>query len=221
SLSSLSPQYTFLQTLNTSGNLIFIGDVHGALSELKSLLTLIKYDPSKDHLVFLGDLVAKGPDSLEVIKFVKKINEKGKVSCVRGNHDDKLLRWKFFMEVLDAKEVQLDDYVSNYELPKYLSLENEHMMLARNMDEELYEFLSLCPIVIEIPEQNLYAVHAGLLPNVPLEEQDPIDIMTMRNIKSDGRPTKSKKNGKPWSNFWNHFQDTSSTPKHVVYGHDS
>ncbi|CAG8526922.1 5738_t:CDS:2, partial [Acaulospora colombiana] len=206
SLSLLSPPYTFLQSINTSKNLIFIGDVHGALPELKSLLTTIKYNPANDHLIFLGDLVAKGPSSLEVLEYVRKLSENGNIDCVRGNHDDKLLRWKFFLEALSTTGIHLNDYVNKYELPKHLRLENEHMRLASVMDKESYEFLLSCPMVIEFPDENLYAVHAGLLPNILPNEQDPMDIMNMRNIKPDGHPTKSKKQGKPWSKFWNFFQ---------------
>src|SRR5687767_12451798 len=51
-------------------NLIFIGDVHGALEELLELINKINYDPLKDHLIFVGDLVAKGPKSIEVVRLI-------------------------------------------------------------------------------------------------------------------------------------------------------
>ncbi|CAG8759412.1 11961_t:CDS:2, partial [Racocetra fulgida] len=124
---------TNLSSTISSKNLIFIGDVHGSLKELKKLLKKIQYNSTNDHLIFVGDLVAKGPESLEVVRLVKELGK-------------------------------------------------------------LYEFISSCPIVIDIPEQDIYVVHAGLLPDVPIDQQNPEDMMTMRS---------------------------SLTPKTVIYGHDA
>ncbi|RHZ75627.1 hypothetical protein Glove_212g13 [Diversispora epigaea] len=220
SILSLIPPYTFHTALENSKNLIFIGDVHGALSELQDLLKLINYDKTNDHLVFVGDLVAKGPNSIEVVKYIKNLSEKGDVSCVRGNHDHKVLRLKVFLNAFDSNNIKLDEY-AYYKILEELNVKQEHLDLARNIDEVSYEFLLSCPIVIEIPEESLYVVHAGLLPNVPIEEQDPDDIMTMRNIKSNGQPTDKKKTGKPWTDIWNFYQKSSDNPKYIIYGHDA
>ncbi|CAG8781182.1 26904_t:CDS:2, partial [Dentiscutata erythropus] len=177
---------TNLSSSVSSKNLIFIGDVHGSLDELEMLLKKINYNSTNDHLIFVGDLVAKGPESIEVVKLVKKYGS----SCVRGNHDDKVIQWKVFLEILDRKGVKLKDYVKKNELPPHL-------------------------------KQDLYVVHAGLLPDVPIDQQDPDDIMTMRNIKDNGKPSKSLKKGKSWSHYWNIAQKSSPTPKTVIYGHDA
>ncbi|CAG8690522.1 10680_t:CDS:2, partial [Gigaspora rosea] len=186
----------------SSKNLIFIGDVHGSLNELEKLIKKINYNSTNDHLIFVGDLVAKGPESLEVVKLVKKYES----SCVRGNHDDKVIGWKALLNLLSRKGIKLKDYVKKNELPPHL---------------KLYEFLSSCPIVLNIPEHDIYVVHAGLLPDVPIDQQDPYDIMNMRNIKKNGKPTKFLKKGHSWSRFWNNAQKSSPTPKTVIYGHDA
>ena len=49
-----------------TGRLIIIGDVHGCAVELAKLLRGVKYDRGRDKLVFVGDLVNKGPHSLQV-----------------------------------------------------------------------------------------------------------------------------------------------------------
>ena len=49
-----------------TGRLIIIGDVHGFALELAQLLVKIKYDRGRDKVVFVGDLVNKGPNSLQV-----------------------------------------------------------------------------------------------------------------------------------------------------------
>lgn len=52
---------------------LVVGDVHGCLDELKQLLRQINYDASTTSLIFVGDLVNKGPYSLEVIQFVRHL----------------------------------------------------------------------------------------------------------------------------------------------------
>jgi hypothetical protein len=67
---------------------IAIGDVHGCIDELQSLLRKCDYSPG-DLVVFLGDLVSKGPDSVSVIQMAREIGAIG----VRGNHDFEVIRW--------------------------------------------------------------------------------------------------------------------------------
>ena len=49
---------------------IVIGDVQGCLDELKALLDLLDFKSSSDQLIFLGDLINRGPKSLEVLEFL-------------------------------------------------------------------------------------------------------------------------------------------------------
>jgi predicted phosphodiesterase len=60
------------QTLNipSSDRIIIIGDVHGCFDELQDLLVECDYNPNQDYLIFVGDLVNKGPKSIEVYVFV-------------------------------------------------------------------------------------------------------------------------------------------------------
>jgi predicted MPP superfamily phosphohydrolase len=74
-----------------SGRVIIVGDVHGCYEELKLLLTECSFDEDHDLLIFVGDLVNKGPASVDVIRFVRSLALRGIAYSVLGNHDETLL----------------------------------------------------------------------------------------------------------------------------------
>lgn len=87
-----------------TGPFDFIGDVHGCFDELASLLDKLDYRVSLNReeyevnhaegrkLVFLGDLVDRGPKIAEVLNLVMNATKSGRAFCVAGNHDVKLAR---------------------------------------------------------------------------------------------------------------------------------
>ena len=89
-----------------------IGDIQGCYDELQRLLEKIRFDPSKDKLWFAGDLVNRGPKSLQVLRFIKSLGDRA--VTVLGNHDLHLLalsqgnrslnKYGTLKEILDAPD---------------------------------------------------------------------------------------------------------------------
>ena len=84
-----------------SGPFDIIGDVHGCMEELEELLVKLGYEgdagglpshPEGRRLIFVGDLVDRGPDSVGVLDLARRLVASGRGFCVAGNHDEKLLK---------------------------------------------------------------------------------------------------------------------------------
>ncbi len=170
---------------------IVIGDVHGCAAELERLLE--KLGPSADdRLLFVGDLVARGPDSHHVLSVVKALG----AGVVRGNHEERLL---------DARAAHRE----GKPLPK---LGRTHQALFEELDAEEWAMLESFPLFIDVRDAGLRIVHAGVVPGVPFSEQDPYLLTHVRSISDDGTP--SVKWGTPWGK-------TYVGPPHVVFGHNA
>ena len=182
---------------------IVVGDVHGCLRELKTLLARCEHDPQSDRVVFVGDLVGKGPDSCGVVAFARRIGALG----VRGNHDHSVLELR---SALDAGRKPA-------RLPS-----DDHQRVARMMPPADVEYLSSLPLTLAIGDtespssRGWTVVHAGVPPDAAEtpERGDPELLMNMREIKCDGLPTAKSGVGAPWASLWR-------GPTHAVFGHDA
>ena len=82
--------------------LVIVGDVHGCLDELKELLAKCAYNPNDTTLIFVGDLVNKGPYSAETVSYVRTLG----AYCVRGNHDESALTCALKIEHKSARNYE-------------------------------------------------------------------------------------------------------------------
>lgn len=72
---------------------IAIGDIHGCKSLLDSLLDHMNYDPTSDHLVFVGDYLDRGPYPASVVRLIRTLDACGHVTAIKGNHEQKCIDW--------------------------------------------------------------------------------------------------------------------------------
>lgn len=119
-----------------------IGDVQGCFEPLERLLAAIKFNPTQDELWFAGDLVNRGPQSLEVLRFIKALPHK---KVVLGNHDLHLLAL----------------YYTKASAKKHDTL--EAILHAPDADE-LMHWLRQQPLVIATDNQSWCMSHAGIPP---------------------------------------------------------
>lgn len=129
-----------------------IGDLHGCFDELQTLLKKINYQPKKDQLWFVGDLVNRGPKSLECLRFVKKLHKKGRAQIVLGNHDLYLLAAYAGFEKFKSKSDTLKAILEADDAP------------------QLMDWLRKQPLMVSHPTQNVVMVHAGIPPQWSITE---------------------------------------------------
>lgn len=168
-----------------------VGDVHGCADELADLLRACEHGRS-DEVVFVGDLVAKGPDSRGVLAAFRALGARG----VRGNHDAHVLRW------LDARD--------RGEAPP--SLGRAHRDVAEALDERDWATLRDLPPWLRLPTHGALVVHGGVVPGVALELQDPRLLMNLRTLRPDGTGSTRAEDGVLWGQAW-------PGPELVLFGH--
>lgn len=139
----------------SSGRRIFIGDVHGHYDGLLKLLETILPD-ADDQIYFVGDLIDRGPKSAQVVQLIR---ENG-FGCVLGNHEQLLI------------EAFPDSKVSQLGLRAWLQSGGQSTVASYSKPEELLENLDwIRSLPTHLDLGDIWLVHAGLHPNLPLHEQ--------------------------------------------------
>ncbi|MDX1435023.1 MAG: symmetrical bis(5'-nucleosyl)-tetraphosphatase [Gammaproteobacteria bacterium] len=126
-----------------------IGDVQGCFRELEDLLAAFAYRPGEDRLWFAGDLVNRGPQSLEVLRFVADLGDRA--SVVLGNHDLNLLA--VASGVRKARPSDTLDAV-----------------LGAADGAALVDWLADRPMLLRDAELDCVLVHAGLAPQWSVDD---------------------------------------------------
>lgn len=121
-----------------------IGDLQGCFTEFKLLLEKVNFNPSKDILYLVGDIVARGPDSLACLRYLKNLGDSVKITL--GNHDLHLIA-TYYLNKQPKKNDLLDSLFSASDFP------------------ELISFLQKQPLAIWLESYQTLICHAGLSPH--------------------------------------------------------
>lgn len=155
------------------GRIFAIGDIHGCISHLNTMMMQLDIDSRNDTLVFMGDYVDRGPDSRGVVDTILDIRKNLKnVICLLGNHEQMFLN--YYREQKDEELFMhngglrtLISYGFNQSGIKHLQVPDNH--------------IEFCTTLLPYFETDRYIfVHAGLRPGIPLAEQNLDDLIWIR-----------------------------------------
>ena len=150
-----------------------IGDIHGSFDQLKELIQKIPIDFVDDTLVFIGDYIDRGPDSVEVIDYLLELKHRHPgIIFLKGNHEDMLEKFldgtDRFTYLLNGGQETLDSYLRAFKSAGAFPIPSDHMAFFKSLrlyyETEAYIF-----------------VHAGLRPKVPLASQETEDLLWIRD----------------------------------------
>jgi len=153
-----------------------IGDIHGCLEKLQTLIKNIGADPQNDTLIFIGDYIDRGNSSREVVDYVIRLKNKyKKVVCLLGNHEYMLIR---YLEGVD-EDIYLENggmaTLHSYGIP----LSDEPKKRKAKIPSEHRRFYE--SLLLHYETKNYIFVHAGLKPGLPLCEQTMYDLLWIRH----------------------------------------
>lgn len=173
------------------GRTLIVGDIHGCRAEVEDLLSKVGFSRD-DRLCFVGDLVARGPDSRGVLALARRLRAR----AVMGNHEERLLQ---------------AHHAAQHGLPGP-RLGFSHAELLLELTDEDWSQIRAFPLHLDLPEHGVRIVHAGLDPRVPFAAQDPWVLTHVRTLGADGASSRWK--GPRWA-------ETYDGPEHVVFGHNA
>jgi len=226
--------------------LISRSSTNARFPSVHALLKHVSFTPSHDHLILAGDLINKGPSSSAVLSLVRSLN----ASCVRGNHEDKILRARAAL-FPPRSTSYTDTSTHTHPPPPAESGEGKRADdLARSLTQAEIDYIQTWPLILDLGALatlgygHAAVVHAGLVPGIALAEQTPFAVMNMRAIKvhktrrrkhgkgkhGDGdeegetyTPSEDRDEGEKWHEVWAAAQERLRHADRmlVVYGHDA
>jgi len=167
-----------------------IGDIHGRLDLLENLLEMVETDiaaqpPARNFIIFLGDLIDRGPDSAAVVERLRTYKPAdARPIFLSGNHEEIMLR------VLDGDEDLLRNWLKfgGAECAESYGLDSDALrrldgksaieLLRGKIPREHRHFLEGFADTFRFGDYLF--VHAGIRPGVGLEEQDRHDLRWIR-----------------------------------------
>jgi len=166
-----------------------VGDIHGRCAQLRRLLDMLPRDESADTLVFLGDLIDRGPDAPGCVDVVLKLSQENpeRVVCLRGNHEQMLLEFiegtaNLWITPVTGGERTFEQYVGkSLHITKEQDLDDARREIESSVPSEHLDFLHQLPYYHE-DELAIY-VHAGLDRTKHPRDTTPQSLLWMRDME--------------------------------------
>jgi hypothetical protein len=151
---------------------LIVGDVHGCRQELEALLASVSFAPHADRLVFVGDVLVRGPDPRGTLALARRLE----ATIVRGNHEQKLLAGRRNPGKLGP----------------------DHQRVAEALSNEDWKTIDATPLWLKLPQHGLVVVHAGVIPGEDVESTPPEALLRMRTVDRHGRWSDDRDTGTLW-----------------------
>lgn len=150
-----------------------VGDIHGHYNKLVALMDKIDIDKEKDTLIFIGDYIDRGPSSYEVVEHLIRLKMHYKnIVFLKGNHEDMLEKYLAGTDRLsylaNGGHKTLEQYLMRRQGENAYPIPSEHLDFIKSL-------------VLFYQTDDYIFVHAGLRKKVPLERQNPTDLLWIRN----------------------------------------
>lgn len=189
----MQPHYTSFESVGASTppetRIYAVGDIHGRADLLSDIVQRIEDDQRRrpvKHVVeiYLGDYVDRGPDSRGVIDILAARMVRNQAICLRGNHEA-------LMECFFYDRDTLSPWLQLGALNTLAAYQALPVTRSDGLDAAAVHelFLRVFPRTHQLFLQCLrfgyrcgdfLFVHAGIRPNVPIERQDPVDLLWIR-----------------------------------------
>ena len=167
--------------------LLVIGDIHGKWERFKSVYDKVGFNAEKDLIVFLGDYLDRGENPVPVMEWVMEHYGQKNMIFLRGNHEQ--MFYEAFLEVQSGEGRNAFSFDSS--LAMWLrsggQITYEGIRKTGRKEALISSWLSLIaklPLCIEIVvnDQTYWFMHANCNPDLPLAEQDDVDLLWRRTL---------------------------------------
>ena len=163
-----------------------IGDIQGCYKEFKLALKKVNFNLDEDYLWLVGDLINRGPDSLKLLKHIYKIKERTHI--VLGNHDLHFLACFYGQRKL-AKADTISKLMQSKKSLKYAKFLMEQPLIFKK------------EIVFKNKSKKVIMVHAGIPPNLSLENCFDLNKEFQVALKKNPKRILKKVFNNPFSKF--------------------
>ena len=163
-----------------------IGDIQGCYKEFKLALKKVNFNLDEDYLWLVGDLINRGPDSLKLLKYIYKIKERTHI--VLGNHDLHFLACFYGQRKL-AKADTISKLMQSKKSLKYAKFLMEQPLIFKK------------EIVFKNKSKKVIMVHAGIPPNLSLENCFDLNKEFQIALKKNPKRILKKIFNNPFSKF--------------------